>query len=849
MSAPAYTEADAWAEFLKAMAGAGISTRDKISPSKKIIRFNVDGDRQGSKNGWLNFHSDPPASGAFGSFRTGFQDTWTMVNPQRMSEAERASLAQRLQDTKRQRAEELAEAHAMCREAAAAIWAAVEPVSPEHPYLLAKGVRALPGLRQLARDVKYRVADPEKPNRTARKGVIVVPIKGADGTLHSVQTIDGDGRKHFLSGSNKRGHYYSLGQLSPRIIIAEGTSTAASIHMATGCCCVIAFDAGNLMSVARAIRAKYPSHEIVLAADNDRQTTKPVPNPGMTRACEAAAEVGGLVAWPEFDDGVMLPNDSLPTDFNDLAAVSGNFESVVAAFEAAMRPADIENHVGPRRERRVVDAAPSMPEQAQVPAALPIRFQVPEISQKAMDDLRKQGFEWGSEVEVAKAVHGIIKRELASLIFAEDQFWTFAGDCWRKWDQQALRRSLHLLDGSQIDAQSRGNKVLRLSGRMIDGIVRELAVMAADPDFFADPKPGIPAKNCLVTFDREGNVRCLPHDPDHRRRFVINAEFHSPITPTLPPEDSLLHRLFEGAFRGDDDAEAKVLLIAEALGAAAGGFATKVAQPRAIIMYGPSARNGKSSTAALFQALLPPGTVSSLTPAALADERQVVHLAGKAANIADELSGAAVGGEAFKAAVTGDPLTGREVYRSSFTFRPQALHCFTTNKLPSFSGGLDRGLQRRIVVVDFSRSIPVAELIPNIADRIARTELEFLLGLAILGAARLRKNSGFTVPKSSSLAMEDWLANDPFRMWSEQRLVPAREMPAEGWYRTAHLHRDFSEWMRAEGYRDSSIPSPADFGNKLRDVPGFRERKRRADGPRIVGLVLKAQSAGSMYDE
>ena len=55
----------------------------------------------------------------------------------------------------------------------------------------------------------------------------------------------------------------------------------------------VAFDAGNLEPVALALRAKFPHIEITLCADNDMNTPG---NPGLSRAREAAAAVGGLLA-------------------------------------------------------------------------------------------------------------------------------------------------------------------------------------------------------------------------------------------------------------------------------------------------------------------------------------------------------------------------------------------------------------------------------------------------------------------------------------------------------------------------------------------------------------------------
>lgn len=829
---------DPLSAFIDAMASMGIRTADPITGDGKLRRFHVAGQRVGTKNGHYVLHLDHPASGAFGDFKSGVHETWTVEKPDRMTDADREAIRARMADTRRQRAEEQAEAHRLCREAAKAITAALEPADPAHAYLTRKRLVVTPGLKQLARDVKYTVADPEQPNRTARKGVLVIPIKGPDGVLHGVQTIGPDGRKHFLSGTNKAGHYFSIGKLTQRIIIAEGFSTSSTIHSATGLCVVIAFDAGNIKAVAKAIRAKYPTHEIVIGADNDRFTLKPVPNPGMTKACEAAAEVGGLVAWPEFDPGVMLASGDAPTDFNDLAEIRANPECVAAAFDAAMRPQDIENHTDPRRivegALAAVETPVTMPMSA-MPLAPP---DVPEVSAQAALGLRGRGFEWGSEVEIARAFHDVAARDLGSLIYCQSRFWTYCGNCWRPLDANALRRSLHLLDGADVGDGGRSGKQIKLGSRTIDGILREMSVMAGDDTFFDTPTPGIPARNCLVTFATDGRVVTVPHQLDHRRRFVIDAEFDTLASPCEPPPGSLLSRLFEGAFGGDDDALEKMLLVAEGLGAAAAGLATKIAQPKALVFHGISASNGKSSIAALAAALLPATAVCSVSPSAMSDERQVVNLAGRAANVADELGGAAIAGEALKAAITGDPLTGRDVYKPSMTFRPEALHIFTTNRLPHFTGGLDRGLQRRLVVLEFNRPIAKAAIIPNISERIAREELENLLGLAVLGASRLVRQGGYTIPASSRTALENWLRDEPLQQWATLRLSATDEKPAGGWPATKLLFQDFSRWHHDEGYRDSRLPEPNVFSKSLRGLKGVRDISRRGPGAVVVGVTL-----------
>ncbi len=89
----------------------------------------------------------------------------------------------------------------------------------------------------------------------------------------------------------------------------------------------MAFDARNLLPVARALRAKFPDKKLVLCADDDAETEG---NPGITKATEAARAVNGLLAVPEFGDD----RPSGVTDFNDLCTLFGA-DAVIAAIEGA----------------------------------------------------------------------------------------------------------------------------------------------------------------------------------------------------------------------------------------------------------------------------------------------------------------------------------------------------------------------------------------------------------------------------------------------------------------------------------------------------------------------------------
>lgn len=106
-----------------------------------------------------------------------------------------------------------------------------------------------------------------------RRGSICVPMFDGDGQLWSLQVINGTGAKLFPKYARKSGCFHVLGDPSEGEVIglAEGLATAASVRAATGWPVVIAFDAGNLVPVAPAVRGLNPVAKLVFCADRDEK--------------------------------------------------------------------------------------------------------------------------------------------------------------------------------------------------------------------------------------------------------------------------------------------------------------------------------------------------------------------------------------------------------------------------------------------------------------------------------------------------------------------------------------------------------------------------------------------------
>lgn len=300
---------NAISQFRDAIHAAGLEPPDVIEPGK-LHRFPGVGKRNGNTAGWCKLFDDG-LGGCFGDWSSGFSENWQAKRDKPFSKSERVAFMRRVEETRARAEVERQKQYADAAEKAVTIWISAEPVKNEHPYLVRKNIKA---------------------NGTRlHKNALVIPVRSG-GELCSLQFIAADGSKRFLSGGRVSGGYFSIGNIkgAGSLCIAEGFATGATIHQATGYPIAIAFNAGNLESVAKAMRKNLPDLPMIICADDDATTEG---NPGITKANLAAHAVGAKVAVPAF--GEQRPEGV--TDFNDMAALVG-LEAVAKAISTAIQP-------------------------------------------------------------------------------------------------------------------------------------------------------------------------------------------------------------------------------------------------------------------------------------------------------------------------------------------------------------------------------------------------------------------------------------------------------------------------------------------------------------------------------
>ena len=297
---------------LDAMTAAGLQHGGALEiGTGKTVRVKVEGDRE--KRGWYRLSEvlvgeEYHLVGAFGVWH-GNDNGKVAVKPgpqvQMLPEQREAIAAKIRSDAAKARAQRAAEAE---RAAAAAskAWRRYEATG-HSDYLDRKGIQA--------HGIRFHPS-----------GSIAVPMMDDRGKIWGLQVIRGRNRgnklekQYWPAGLAKIGHYHIVGG-SPRgvTLLCEGYATAASVHEASGMPAVVAFDANNLLPVAKAIAKAYRGVRLLVCADDDYRTDG---NPGVTAATNAALAVDGLVLAPTFAEP--RPTDTKgPTDFNDLHALEG----------------------------------------------------------------------------------------------------------------------------------------------------------------------------------------------------------------------------------------------------------------------------------------------------------------------------------------------------------------------------------------------------------------------------------------------------------------------------------------------------------------------------------------------
>lgn len=282
--------------FLNEMTSLGWQIPQGIIEGK-LQRFSLPGEKGTKKSAWYIWHTFPDLKdasryigvGSYGSWKGDPECVkWSSRNPSTMTFQDRASYNQQMQAAKAARDAEQLIVYAEAAKEAETIWESANAVS-EHPYLAKKKIKG----------IEIREG----------RGNLIVPVK-YQGHIQSLQFIQPDGTKRFLSGGKTKGGWHMIIGNSDTVCITEGYATGISVYEATGATVYIAFSAGNLYEVASYVKSIHPHARIIICGDEDAA--------GRVKAVQASDALGIEAIFP-----------IIGTDFNDMACAGGNVKELI----------------------------------------------------------------------------------------------------------------------------------------------------------------------------------------------------------------------------------------------------------------------------------------------------------------------------------------------------------------------------------------------------------------------------------------------------------------------------------------------------------------------------------------
>lgn len=127
----------------------------------------------------------------------------------------------------------------------------LEKANENHPYILNKKISIYGDIRE---DKDHYLCIPS--------------YSLEDDSIVGIHKISTTGRKRFYKGSSKG--YFSLGEVTPKIFICEGYSTACTIHAMTNSHTIMIFGQLGLNSkeIVELFSKKFNKHQIILCLDN-----------------------------------------------------------------------------------------------------------------------------------------------------------------------------------------------------------------------------------------------------------------------------------------------------------------------------------------------------------------------------------------------------------------------------------------------------------------------------------------------------------------------------------------------------------------------------------------------------
>ncbi|MBT1347876.1 transcriptional regulator [Mycoplasma bovis] len=268
-----------------------------------------------------------------------------------------------------------------------------------------------------------------------------------------------------------------------------------------------------------------------------------------------------------------------------------------------------------------------------------------------------------------------------------------------------------------------------------------------------EPEPNIIAlNNCLYNLN---TFRPMPFDDNLFIIHKINVEFQRTLVG-----EHYGRRLKKFLFDITSGIDENMQILLEFIGYC---LTTDTKFQKTLLLYGPNAKNGKSTFLQLVEYFLNSSNVSHLGLGELNKRFAATSLIGKMANIGDDISTTHLNDPStFKKLTTGEAVSTEYKGKERFSFKNTAKMIFATNKLPSTQDKTN-GFFRRFLIVPFLNQFDkkYGNYDADILDKLCtKNNMSTLFNMVIKALKNLTINGEFTYSSYSESLVYDYIKNN-----------------------------------------------------------------------------------------
>lgn len=308
--------------------------------------------------------------------------------------------------------------------------------------------------------------------------------------------------------------------------------------------------------------------------------------------------------------------------------------------------------------------------------------------------------------------------------------------------------------------------------------------------------------NAVLCISKTGNIEILPHDPSYGFKWILPYGYNPEAT--CPQILEFLNQVIN-----DDDA---IKVIQEYCG--------YIFMPhkflnheKSLWLYGATGANGKSVFLSLVHHLIDETNISHLNLSDLEDPVKRTVLGGKVVNITNDATVKNIDTGTYKALISGETTTIRQLYKGSSELRAIPKFIISTNELPIMRQGAEAFI-RRMILVPFDKQIPESQRDIHLASKLS-SEVEGFFNFALEGLKRLVKNRQFTKSSLIEAATSDYVCElDVLNDFLQDHPIEALDGKNMPYIEQGEIFTKLGEWCKTN-HRKNPYITPRQLRDKL----------------------------------